>query len=133
MTQAEEMFHVLCGYLFSIASNTIDSFDPFNIFWADRFSANPSAFLPLACATKFGMALAPETGAMLRINCEAIMWKITTRGFTLEEVLIMAAMNLLASADTAKYEKRASRTSTRRYQKETEHGIEALVKTNSND
>jgi len=26
------------------------------------------------------------------------MWKITTRGFTLEEVLIMAAMNLLASA-----------------------------------
>ena len=26
------------------------------------------------------------------------MWKITTRGFTLEEVLIMAAMNILASA-----------------------------------
>jgi hypothetical protein len=25
------------------------------------------------------------------------MWKITTRGFTPEEVLIMAAMNLLAS------------------------------------
>jgi len=35
------------------------------------------------------------------------MWKITTRSFTLEEVF-MAAMNLLASADTAKYEKRAS-------------------------
>src|SRR5882762_2719363 len=35
--------------------------------------------------------------------------KITTRGFTLEEVLIMAAMNLLTSADTAaKREKRAS-------------------------
>jgi hypothetical protein len=29
------------------------------------------------------------------------MWKITTRGFTLEEVLIMAAMNLLTSAETA--------------------------------
>jgi hypothetical protein len=29
------------------------------------------------------------------------MWKITTRGFTLEEVLILAAMNLLASADAA--------------------------------
>jgi len=29
------------------------------------------------------------------------MWKITTRGFKLEEVLIMAAMNLLTSADTA--------------------------------
>ena len=38
------------------------------------------------------------------------MWKITTRGFTLEEVLIMAAMNLLTSADTAapNREKRAS-------------------------
>jgi hypothetical protein len=51
---------------------------------------------------------------MLRINCEAVMWKITTRGFTLEEVLIMAAMNLVASADSAKYEKRASQTSIRR-------------------
>jgi hypothetical protein len=39
------------------------------------------------------------------------MWKITTRGFTLEEMLIMAAMNLLASADPAKHEKRASQTS----------------------
>jgi hypothetical protein len=48
---------------------------------------------------------------MLRINCEAVMWKITTRGFTLEEVLIMAAMNLLASADTAKHKKRASQKS----------------------
>ena len=37
------------------------------------------------------------------------MWKITTRGFTLEEVLILVAMNLLASADAAaKREKRAS-------------------------
>jgi hypothetical protein len=26
------MFHVLCGYLVGMASNTIDSFDPFNIF-----------------------------------------------------------------------------------------------------
>ena len=43
------------------------------------------------------MALASEREAMLRINCEAVMWKITTRGFTLEEVLIMAAMNLVAS------------------------------------
>jgi hypothetical protein len=113
------MFRVLCCYLFSIASNTIDSFDPFNIVGADRFSANPSVFPPLACVTKFGMALASEMGAMLRINCEAVMWKITTRGFTLEEVLILAAMNLLASADTAKYEERASQTSSRRYQKET--------------
>jgi len=40
------------------------------------------------------------------------MWKITTRGFTLEEVLIMAAMNLLTGAATVpKREKRASRKS----------------------
>jgi hypothetical protein len=39
------------------------------------------------------------------------MWKITTRGFTLEEVLIMAAMNLLASADIAQHKKRASQQS----------------------
>ena len=46
---------------------------------------------------------------MLRINCETVMRKITTRGFRLEEVLIMSAMNLLTSADTAaKREKRAS-------------------------
>jgi hypothetical protein len=35
------------------------------------------------------------------MNCEAVMWKITTRGFTLEEALILAAMNLLAGADAA--------------------------------
>jgi hypothetical protein len=58
------------------------------------------------------MALALERDAMLRTNCEAVMWKITTRGFTLEEVLIMAAMNLLTSADTAaKRENRASQKS----------------------
>lgn len=26
--------------------------------------------------------------------CEAVMWRITTRGFTLQEVLILAAMNI---------------------------------------
>ena len=46
---------------------------------------------------------------MLRVNCEAVMWRITTRGFTLAEVLIMAAMNVKASSDSAgKSEKRAS-------------------------
>jgi hypothetical protein len=49
---------------------------------------------------------------MLRINCEAVMWKITTHGFTLDEVLIPAALNLLASADAAaKHEKQASQKS----------------------
>ena len=37
--------------------------------------------------------------------------KNTTRGFTLEEVLIMAAMNLLASADIAQHKRRASQQS----------------------
>jgi hypothetical protein len=46
-------------------------------------------------ATRFGTVPALKTVAMLRIDQEAAMWKITTRGFTLEEVLIMAAMNLL--------------------------------------
>jgi hypothetical protein len=40
------------------------------------------------------------------------MWKITTQGFTLEEVLLMAAMNLLTSAATApKREKREAQKS----------------------
>jgi hypothetical protein len=53
-----------------------------------------------------------EREAMLRINCEAVMWKITTHGFTLDEVLILAAMNLLVSADAAaKREKQASQKS----------------------
>jgi len=37
------------------------------------------------------------------------MWKITTRGFTLEEVLILAAMNLLASAGAAAKRENESR------------------------
>jgi hypothetical protein len=37
------------------------------------------------------------------------MWRITTRGFTLAEVLIMAAMNVKANGDSAgKPEKPAS-------------------------
>ena len=31
---------------------------------------------------------------------EALMWKITTRDFTLEEVLIMAAMNVVTRTDS---------------------------------
>jgi len=61
------------------------------------------------------MDIASETDAMVRIDCESVMWKITTRGSTVEEVLIMAAMNLLTSADTgAKRGKRASQKSSRR-------------------
>ena len=55
------------------------------------------------------------------------MWKITTRGLTLEEVLIMAAMNLLTSADTsAKRENWVCRNL-----KESKHATEVLSKTSS--
>jgi hypothetical protein len=47
------------------------------------------------------MALALERDETVRINREVVMWKITTRGFALEEVLILAAMNILSSADAA--------------------------------
>ena len=40
------------------------------------------------------------------------MWKITTRGFTLQEVLLLAEMNLLASPATVpNHDKRASQKS----------------------
>ena len=106
------MFHVLCGYLFSIASNTIDSFDPFNIFELIDLLLTPALFHHLRVPRRLAWLL-PWRDAVLRINCEAVMWKITTRGFTLEEVLVMAAMNLLASADTAKREKRKRASQTR--------------------
>ena len=53
------------------------------------------------------------------------MWKITTRGFTLEEVLIMAVMNLLTSVDTVtKHEKRAFAEVTRRRSMELKYSIQ---------
>jgi hypothetical protein len=90
------MFHVLCGYLFSMASNTIDSFDPLNIFELIDFLLTPCFFHHLRVPRRLAWLL-PWRDATVRINSEAVMWKITTRGFTLEEVLIMAAMNPLAS------------------------------------
>ena len=40
------------------------------------------------------------------------MWKITARGFTLEDVLVMAAMNLLARpATVSNHKKRTSQKS----------------------
>ena len=89
---------------------SIDAFDC-RLSRADSFSADHHCFPVLTCAARFGPAFALEREAMLRINCEVVMWKITTRGFTLEEVLIMAAMNLLASADIAQRRKRASQQS----------------------
>jgi hypothetical protein len=35
-------------------------------------------------------------------RCEVAMWKITTRGFTLQEVLILAAMNIAARTDSSR-------------------------------
>jgi hypothetical protein len=64
---------------------------------------------------------------MLRIDQEAAMWKITTRGFTLQEVLIMAAMNLLENAaSTPKPEKRHCRNS-RRPSMELKYSIKRAV------
>ena len=63
---------------------------------------------PIARATGFGTTLALRRVAMIRIDREAAMRKITTRGFTLQEVLIMAAMNLLENAaSNSKPEKKA--------------------------
>jgi len=94
-----------------MASNTIDSFDPFSIFEPIDFLLTRRFSTTYVCHDVWHGSCLGE-GAMLRTNCEAVMWKITTRGFTLEEVLIMAAMNLLTSADTtAKRENRPSHKS----------------------
>ena len=86
--------------------NTIDSFDPFNTFHLTEFLLMAVVSNTYVCRES-GTAFALER-CDVRINCEAVMWKISTHGFTLEEVLIMTAMNLLASADmAAKREKRA--------------------------
>jgi len=43
---------------------------------------------------------------------EAVMWKITTRGFTLQEVLILAAMNIATAVKAAEnHGQRASQNS----------------------
>ena len=39
-------------------------------------------------------------------NLGGLMWKITTRGFTLQEVLIMAAMNIAARTDSDRQRER---------------------------
>jgi hypothetical protein len=41
------------------------------------------------------------------------MWKITTRGFTLQEVLILVAMNLEPTLTAVKPEQRSSAIKTR--------------------
>ena len=61
------MFHVLCGYLFSIASNTIDSFDPFNIFELVIFLLTPCFSITYVCH-EVGMALALKRDATVRIK-----------------------------------------------------------------
>jgi hypothetical protein len=82
---------------------------PFQHVRACRLSANPRAFPLLTGAAPFGTILAFDQDATFQISCEAVMWKITTRDFTLEEVLILAAMNILSGTDAvAKPKKRAS-------------------------
>jgi hypothetical protein len=105
------MFHVLFGYRSSTAPDIIDSFDRFNSFDVNRRLLTPRFSITCVCHDVWHDSCFSR-GATLRINCEAVMWKITTHGFTLDEVLILAAMNLLASADAAaKHEKQASQKS----------------------
>ena len=51
------LFHVLYGHLLSLASNTIDSFDPFNIFELIDFLLNSSAFHHLRVPRRLGRLL----------------------------------------------------------------------------
>jgi len=99
MIQASECL-TYCAATLQEASNTIDSFDPFNIFQANRLSADPALFHHLRVPRRLAWPLALERDAVLRINCEAVMWKITNSRLHAGGVLIMAAMNLLTSADT---------------------------------
>src|SRR6266478_4101397 len=94
------MFHGLCGYLFGMASNTIDSLDPFNIFKLIDFLLTPRFSITYVWLDVWHGSCLAE-GCDGSNNCEAVLWKITTRAFTQEEILIMADMNLLASTDTA--------------------------------
>src|ERR1700691_2890914 len=100
------MFHVLCGSLFSIASNTIDSSDPFNIFELNQRSANPRAFPSLACATTFGTTLATYTKSQitpLKNNYNGATpdpgyiseWKLTLDGLTSGLSISLDIQNLL--------------------------------------
>ena len=88
------------GYRFCSPANAIDSFDPFNSPRLAELQIIP-AFSNICVCRDIGTCLAFRGDATLRMNCEAVLWKITTRGFTLEEVLIMVAMNLFATADAA--------------------------------
>jgi hypothetical protein len=100
------MFHVLCRPL-DMPASTVDGFDGFNMLKLIDFPLTPALFQHLRVSPRLARLL-PRRGRGASNHCEAVMWKITTRGFTLEEVLIMAAMNLLANADTAA--KRENRT-----------------------
>jgi len=51
------MFHVLCGYLFKVASNTIDSFDPFNIFKLIDFLLTAALFHHLRVPRRLALLL----------------------------------------------------------------------------
>ena len=55
------------------------------------------------------------------LRCEVVMWKITTRGFTLQEVLILAAMNIATAVIAA--EKRGQGAFAEQHKRE--HTLEA--------
>jgi len=84
-----------------MASNNHRQFRPFQHFRANRLLLTQRFSTTYVCHGVWHDSCRTEGCDASNQNCEAVMWKITTRGFTLEEVLIMAAMNLLTSADSA--------------------------------
>jgi hypothetical protein len=73
------------------------------------------SFCSVVCTRSVWHRSCLNSNATLRSRCEAVMWKITARGFTLQEVLILAAMNVATAVIVA--EKRgpgASQNSTKR-------------------
>jgi hypothetical protein len=89
----------------------IDNFD-LSTLPSSQVSANGRDLPALTCARSLAPLL--PWGEMRRFgsDLEAVMWKITTRGFTLQEVLLLAAMNLLASPATVpNHQKRTSQKS----------------------
>jgi hypothetical protein len=58
-------------------------------------------FLVHQCGRAIALQKLPDWDARFESRCEAVMWKITTRGFTLQEVLILAAMNIASAAMAA--------------------------------
>jgi hypothetical protein len=81
--------------------STINSFDSFNIFELFDFLLTATLFQHLRLPRGLAPLLPWKEMQCFESIGEAVMWRITARSFTLEEVLIMAEMNRLAISATA--------------------------------